>query len=179
MSDQKVRMKGTMKSGIGPVEFEGDATIDGKLKYRLAVWKIVAQVIIAALGVVGTYLGIIANQKGAANTAALQETVDRMNKEVIPAIQRALDGNQGEHKAMIEAMGSIRERTASLEGGMKLVIAALASRSGKPKEPEISPATTSEKKLKEEVDWSAVKRLTKKSDPEVPTLQVEQMVKGD
>ncbi len=176
MSDQKARITGTMKSTSGPVEFDGDV----KLKYRLAVWKIVAQIIIAALGVVGTVFGVMANQKGSENGAALQETVDKMNKEVIPAIQNSLTGNQGEHKAMIDAMGSIRERVASLEGGMKLVIAGLASRTGRPKDSDgIPPQMMSEKTMKEEVDWSAVKRLTKKPGPEVPTLQVEQMVKGD
>lgn len=87
----------------------GNMTVDVQVKERMTTIRVIGQIIVAALGVIGTVLGIWMS-------SSLKGTTDQVDKVIIPALQKTIDEQRADIRLLAESMTTLRERVALLEG---------------------------------------------------------------
>lgn len=80
-----------------------------------AIAKVVGQVVVALLGLLGAALGVWSQGKASDVGAVVKATVERLDARVIPAMQRAQDESRVDVKTVVETVAGLRERLARLE----------------------------------------------------------------
>jgi cell division protein FtsB len=135
----------------------GPATV---IKLRMTKWQVVGQVLVAFLGLCAAALGIWAGTRS-------EGTVDRLDGDVIPTVQKRVDELQTDNKTLANAVkkldaeaDALRDRVSRLEGAL-----------GHPHRPGwifsgASPSATAGAKGKKKLDKILTRRRV-----EIPTMQ--------
>jgi hypothetical protein len=81
--------------------------------------KVIGQIIVALLGLIGTALGVWSQVKTESTNSVVKVTVDRLDEKIIPSIQNTLNEIRKENRVLVDNLGMVRERVAKIEGKLE------------------------------------------------------------
>lgn len=84
-------------------------TLNGTIRVKVTKLQVVGQIVVAVLGLAGAGLAVWANR-------GIDETVSRLDEDIIPSMQKRLDELQADLKTLVRTIADLRERLAKIEG---------------------------------------------------------------